>query len=137
MIRGPPEQRDEAGLVLAQIASLKGYEGCDHENEEQAQARVKAARALLLAALEDADEPTRNAATQSIAYVSVEIVPGLVAALERKNPLVSLHATTALGKMGPEARAALGSVPERLVDPEETIRIAAELAINAIEKPEQ
>src|SRR5262249_32675636 len=64
----------------------------------------------LLAALHDQDFQVRNDVTLALEKIGPATSPGLVKTLDTEDPDVRLRAVTLLGKLGPEAQAALPAV---------------------------
>ncbi len=60
--------------------------------------------------------------------------PALIAALEDKEAVVQHHAATALGEIGPEAKAALEPLKKAMLSSDKDLVIRAEIAIRKINR---
>ncbi len=127
------ELRDDAALALARIADPV-YKDSENETDAQAQARVKAPRAALLAALHNPDERIRAGASYALGFLGPGLTPELIKALGDLSSLVRVQAARALGVIGTEAKTALDALRARSSDPDPEVRRTAATAIDAILK---
>lgn len=83
--------------------------------------------------LRGADAAARREAVQALGAIGVESVPALVAALNDASADIRTAAADALGRVGPEAKAALPALTATLKDPEKAVRQHAAFALGVVD----
>ena len=83
-------------------------------------------------ALDDPDEQVRSLVVEAVGWMGAEGVNPLIKALEDKSPAVRRAAARALGRLGPEAKAAEPALVDVVSDAKEEVRDAAAKALRRI-----
>lgn len=116
--------------------------------DEDTEVVVKACRAAastgspevvpaLLARLGHGDAAVRDALSDALVALAAWTVEPLVAALERADPYVRIHAADTLSDLGsPQGDVAIPALAEHLADPEPDVRLAMACALSRLD-PEQ